>query len=196
MTHAELVERAAQWLRSSWRCRVVITEMAGGTAIPDAIGWTGFASILVECKTSRADFATDMRKLHRRADRIMGNYRFYLTEAGLLAPHEIPEGWGLAEIQGRRIIKTKQVACDGNADWRDERQLLLSCLQRLGVVSVIGVSVRRYTFTQTKCRATVGVVVEETDAARAAAKDTPEPTEQQALEMARSNTGGETRGDR
>ena len=157
MTHTELVERAAAWLRGSWRCRVVITEMAGGNETPDAIGWTSFASILVECKASRADFTADAQKPHRRAGRFMGNYRFYFTEAGLVAPDEIPERWGLAEIHGRRIIKTKQVACDANADWRDERQLLLSCLQRLGAASVNGVSVKPYTFAQTKCRATVGV---------------------------------------
>jgi hypothetical protein len=163
VTHAELVDRAATWLRSAWRCRVVITEMAGGSQVPDAIGWTGFASILVECKTSRGDFANDGKKYHRRAGRLMGNYRFYLTEAGLLAPDEIPGRWGLAEIRGRRIVKVKQIACDGDAGWRDERALLVSCLQRLGAASVEGVSVKPYTY-KTKCRATVGAAVEDVSA--------------------------------
>ena len=168
MTHAELVQRAAAWLRGTWRCRVVITEMDGGGQIPDAIGWTGFASILVECKTSRTDFAADAKKSHHRRDRMMGNYRFYLTEAGLLAPEEIPPRWGLAEIRGRRIMKIKQLACDGDADWQDERALLLSCLQRLGAASVTGISVKPYTY-ETKCRASLGVAVN--NAARAAAKE-------------------------
>ena len=34
------------------------------------------------------------------------------------------------------------------------------------------------------------------DAARAAAKDSPEPTEQQPLDIAHLNNGGETRGER
>jgi hypothetical protein len=135
--------------------------MAGGREVPDAIGWGPFSSVLVECKVSRADFAADLRKVHRRAGHTMGNYRWYLTPAGLLTPDEVPDRWGLAEIQGRRVVKVKQCACDGNANWRYERGLLLSALQRLGAASVTGVSVKPYTYCETKCRATLGVLREQ-----------------------------------
>jgi hypothetical protein len=39
-THAQLVQRAALWLRNNERCRVVLTEQTTGSGeIPDALGW-------------------------------------------------------------------------------------------------------------------------------------------------------------
>ncbi|MEL6349833.1 MAG: hypothetical protein AAFV53_42410 [Myxococcota bacterium] len=76
---------------------------------PDAIGWRGDYSILVECKTSRSDFFADKKKaIFRFPDRCPGQERWYLTPKGLVKPREVPKGWGLAEVRGRRIIKVKQ----------------------------------------------------------------------------------------
>ena len=161
MTHDELVARAAAWLRSSWRCIVVITEMAGGIEIPDAVGFTPYCSVLVECKASRSDFLRDRDKCVRRIDsRGMGQHRFYFAEPGIIRQDEVPRGWGLAEVDGRRVRKVLVVdECGGRDGWRDERALLVSCIRRLGAASVSGVSVKPYTY-ETKCRATVGVGVE------------------------------------
>ena len=55
MTHAQLVEKAVEWLRA-YRCGVVLSEQACVSGeMPDAIGWKRAShSVLVECKISRA----------------------------------------------------------------------------------------------------------------------------------------------
>ena len=51
MTHDELVQRAADWLRKTKKCSVVLTELMGGSSeMPDAIGWYVGYSILVEAR--------------------------------------------------------------------------------------------------------------------------------------------------
>jgi hypothetical protein len=130
MTHGELVDRAAKWLRNSaqipagYQCRgkdviakkacgVVLTEYASsGLEHPDAIGWcnAGGTSILVECKSSRADFLADRRKSFRReqaSDFALGNFRFYMAPLELLKVEEIPSKWGLLEVSGKRVLVSK-----------------------------------------------------------------------------------------
>ena len=99
MKHATLCSAAGRWLANSLQCGVVLVERATATTeTPDAIGWKGTCSYLVECKTSRADFLTDAKKLFRKnAERGMGYYRLYLTPEGLLEASDIPDGWGLYE---------------------------------------------------------------------------------------------------
>ena len=57
MTHAQLVEKAVEWLRG-YRCGVVLSEQACISGeMPDAIGWKKAChSVVVECKVSRPDF--------------------------------------------------------------------------------------------------------------------------------------------
>lgn len=104
MTHGELVSRAAQWLRGTMRCGVVLSERGAGLEIPDAIGW-GKHVVVVECKVSRADFFSDRKKPHRVYG--MGQKRFYLTPPSLVGAHEVTEGWGLAVATPRciRIVR-------------------------------------------------------------------------------------------
>jgi hypothetical protein len=104
MTHAQLVEVGAHWLRTTRRCWVVLREPRSyGVEIPDVIGWHGGFSYAIECKTSRADFVADQKKQWRMAGRRLGRVRFYLTEPGLLCPSELPEGWGLLEVNHGRV---------------------------------------------------------------------------------------------
>lgn len=97
LSHAELVQRAARWLRNTKKCGVVLTERKGYSEAPDAIGWRyGPGSILVECKASRSDFFADRKKPFRQnPDGGMGQTRYYLTPPRLIKPEEVPEGWGL-----------------------------------------------------------------------------------------------------
>ena len=107
MKHSYLVARAERWLRNSFHCRVVLTELVAYTVtgeIPDAIGWVNGRSILVECKTSRSDFFADKKKTARNPClNGLGHWRFYLAPQDLIRPDELPEGWGLYEIHGRQI---------------------------------------------------------------------------------------------
>lgn len=83
MTHAELVTRAAKWLKNFMRCRVVLTELVALTSSgerPDAIGWVFNQSILIECKANRSDFYADSKKRARHEGYpALGAWRFYLT---------------------------------------------------------------------------------------------------------------------
>lgn len=97
ITHDRLVSCAKRWLTHSKGCRVVAAELRSGIfEEPDAIGWSSYgASILIECKVSRSDFFADRKKSRTG----VGREKWYLTPPGLVKPHEVPEGWGLAEYR-------------------------------------------------------------------------------------------------
>lgn len=107
MTHKELVNKAAKWLKNFFHCRVILTEMVAYTKsceTPDAIGWVFNQAILIECKSSKSDFYNDRKKRARHGlFPALGVWRFYLTPPGLLKPEEIIDGWGLYEVHGRSI---------------------------------------------------------------------------------------------
>ncbi len=111
MTHDDLIEIAAIWLRK--KCGIVITEMATSGEEPDAIGWgTGGQSILIECKATRSDFMSDRKKLYRREPTLgIGCYRFYMAPKGLIDPEELPENWGLIEINNGKARVKKRARC-------------------------------------------------------------------------------------
>lgn len=103
--HDQLVQRAARWLRTTVGCRLVLTEARCNWCWeqPDAIGWKGVESYVVEVKVSRSDFLRDRKKVHARTGRGLGLYRYYLTPAALLKPADIPEGWGLLELHVDKV---------------------------------------------------------------------------------------------
>ena len=135
VSHADLVFAGHQWLRFSVRPRhyVVLSEIASAVhETPDVIGWaTGF-STLVECKATRNDFAADRKKSFRRYPETgMGYHRWFLAPKGLLRSEEVPEKWGLAELSGSRILKTKKPAPFLERNWQNEMHLLSSAVRRL-----------------------------------------------------------------
>lgn len=74
---------------------------------PDTLGFRSGVSCLIECKTSRSDFLADRKKCFRKDPTLgMGDWRFMLTPKDLIKVEELPEGWGLLETTGKRIIKT------------------------------------------------------------------------------------------
>jgi hypothetical protein len=137
MTHDKLVGRSVAWLRS-YGCGVVLSEQScAGGETPDAIGWKrGCHSVTVECKISRADFLADREKPFRRKPEIgMGCERFYLTPARLLAPDELPAGWGLLEPRGRlvEVVCASSKKLRSSVGFRHEMNLLLASLRRVEV---------------------------------------------------------------
>lgn len=110
ITHKQAVQRIIRWMRFSRRCSVVIAELKTyNTEIPDVIGWYGASSTLIECKVSRADFLSDKNKHFRRYEEAgMGNLRYFATPKDLLSPDELPEGWGLLEIEEHCIREKKK----------------------------------------------------------------------------------------
>lgn len=137
MTHAELVDRAEKWLRSSG-CQTVVTRASVMTLEqPDAIGWpaSGFSK-LVECKVSRADFLRDAKKPHRGYNGLaMGCFRYFLVPCNLVTADEIPLRWGLlyAAPRGIRVVRTADQFPEWNV--REElKHLLAECRRRDGMV--------------------------------------------------------------
>lgn len=60
--------------------------------------------------------------------------RFYMTPAGLLSPGELPEHWGLLEVEGRTVRVARQAAREDRravAGMRQEIGLLVSALRRV-----------------------------------------------------------------
>lgn len=115
LTHADVVARAVRWLRGHHACSSAYAELVvmGVPVIPDAIGFRRGWSILVEAKVSRSDFRADLGKaIHRNPDSCPGQERWYLTPPGLLSPHELPRGWGLAEV-GLRTVRIRAQADRG-----------------------------------------------------------------------------------
>jgi len=107
MTHGDLVKRAGRWLRNTLHCGVVFEEMVSIIPeIPDAIGWVGGKSIVVECKTSTSDFRAGLKKWHRShgSEAALGMWRFYLSPPGVIPHTEVPGGWGLYEVHGRSVV--------------------------------------------------------------------------------------------
>jgi hypothetical protein len=77
MTHSELVELGMNWLRKPYAnmanhghsgCGVIVSEICAATwggEQPDVLGFSGKKTILIECKTSLADFRRDKDKPFR-----------------------------------------------------------------------------------------------------------------------------------
>jgi len=168
MNHDELVKKASSWLSNTKRCSIVITEMGSSTSeIPDAIGWNGSHSTLVECKVSVTDFKNDHRKPARRHSRFcMGNNRYYMVPADLvdfaIAIENSPEGWGVIKAvrNSCRVI----IQSDNFPEVAKDREILLliSSIRRIAMTRqpLTGMNVRCYTFGKTNdndVRATLGI---------------------------------------
>lgn len=98
MEHNKLIEIGYKWLMK--RCTFVITEMKTiNTEIPDAIGFKSDVTFLLEAKTSRSDYFVDFKKDFRLNPEMgVGDFRFYITPIGLIKIDELPNGWGLIEV--------------------------------------------------------------------------------------------------
>ena len=110
LTHKNLCGIAVRWLKRTNSaggpgCQVAVSEIASGWngEIPDAIGFRVGAidegCVVVEVKTSRADFLSDRTKPHRNgATKGLGNWRYYMCPDGLIGKKELPERFGLLYV--------------------------------------------------------------------------------------------------
>tara|TARA_Y100000588_G_scaffold153442_1_gene167561 strand:- start:17010 stop:17579 length:570 start_codon:yes stop_codon:yes gene_type:complete len=115
MTHDDIADFAAERLRTmgyKFTCSNLTSRKHREQ--PDALGInTKGRSILVEVKTSRADFFADKKKPFReKPSKGIGDIRVYLTTKGLVKPEEVPYGWMLWEVHGKakptlKVIKGK-----------------------------------------------------------------------------------------
>lgn len=138
-THKQLVRRIATWLKNQRQSSIVITELVTSAyEVPDIIAWqSGAHSVLVECKVNRADFLSDKAKFFRRQEGYgMGNRRYYAAPTGIIAPEELPDGWGLLEVETHRICTSVEPKLK-EANKRCECTMLMSALRRLEISTAV-----------------------------------------------------------
>lgn len=139
LSHTLLVEKAVEWLRTRYRCGIILSEQYCATGeVPDAIGWKGSChSVLVECKVSRADFVADANKAFRlKPQEGLGCERYYLAPAGMILRDELPVGWGLLEYVKRTVSMVKKAprkSMRTEVGLMKEMNLLLASLRRVEV---------------------------------------------------------------
>jgi len=147
LTHSVLVKIAEKWLLK--RCGFVFSELVTlAMETPDSIGFRSGSSILIECKANKADFFSDKKKIFRQNPWMgVGAFRYYMCPKHLIKQHELPEKWGLIEIneQGaaRKKVGPTGNIWNGNSEWYFERNienevaLMYSALRRLHLHGVI-----------------------------------------------------------
>ncbi|KQR22886.1 hypothetical protein [Deinococcus sp. Leaf326] len=111
LTHSDLVRVARRWLFQHGH-GVVFSEFQymGQKEFPDGLGFrpTLDYTVLIECKATRSDFLADAKKPFRiHPERGMGDFRWYMAPVGLLQLADLPENWGLLEVDVRgRVAET------------------------------------------------------------------------------------------
>lgn len=110
MKHDEIADFCVKKLRSmglKFSCSNLTS--ATNAEQPDVLGINAQGeSILIEVKTSRADFFADKKKPWRLDSELgIGDFRVYLTPKDLIKTEEVPYGWMLWEVHGKKkpIIK-------------------------------------------------------------------------------------------
>lgn len=99
--------------------------------IPDVIGWCSWVSVLIEVKTSRADYFRDSLKPFRLFGNLsMGELKYYICPTDLISIYEVPEYWGLLYIDESYNITIEKRAVIHDANLKSERALLLSNIRR------------------------------------------------------------------
>lgn len=127
--HDELVKLAKNWLHNQG-CGIAFAEPRPMNCYehPDAIGWKGGYSILVECKISIEDFFSDKSKMARKLPtRGMGYYRWYMAPKGLIRPDLLLPNWGLLEVKNGLCYKTVRAEHQPRNDLAEIQLLASKC---------------------------------------------------------------------
>ncbi len=122
MKHAQLVTRAADWLRLRYGCGIVLSEQYCVTGeVPDVIAWRKphVNRCWWDCKVSRADFLADANKAFRLKPEKTDWEASASTwrPQAMIAAAELPKYWGLLECKGREV---KLVVKPGKVDLRTQ----------------------------------------------------------------------------
>lgn len=150
----------ADWLPT---CSIVTTELVSfASEYPDVLGFTnGNNSVLLEAKISREDFKRDFKKDFRiNPEKGMGEYRLYIAPKGLIKIEELPNGWGLIEVNDKNKCRIVRKAEQQEANKKREMIVLTSLIRRIGQNPPKGVSIKCYTY-ETKNNATLTVLNED-----------------------------------
>ena len=146
LTHHELCQIAYKFLKRNgfkvcFHDRFIAVTSTGEQ--PDAMGFRNSASCLIEAKCSRADLLADRKKRFRKNPSLgMGDWRFFISEPGIISIEDLPPGWGLLHVVNGRVRKVhgwpRGNCCWGNPDDKPftgnkqvECDYMLSALRRM-----------------------------------------------------------------
>jgi hypothetical protein len=139
MTHRELCFKAARHLKTKGiqpfhRCQYVVCELERIGESPDAFGFGGCTTQLIEVKISRNDFLSDKKKYWRKNPYSgLGQFRSYLCPEGMIKTSELPNNWGLLYAsESGRITEIIQPSFQ-ESSYIAEFQLITSILRREGI---------------------------------------------------------------
>lgn len=119
LTHDQLCDIACRFLQSNGFKVAFHDKFRAWTSYgeqPDAIGFRNGASCLLEAKCSRSDLLADRKKPFRiDPSKGMGDWRFMISEPGIVEVADLPEGWGLLHVVKGRVKKIH--GWPGNCHW-------------------------------------------------------------------------------
>lgn len=101
LTHKEVAIKATKFAQRIFGCPIGAWEFCGGWNKEKCDGFivNSRFSFLIEAKVSRQDFKKDAQKDFRKNENQgVGDFRLYACPKGLLSLEELPEKWGLIEI--------------------------------------------------------------------------------------------------
>lgn len=146
-THRQLCEIGAKLLKrpasaNGHGCHFALIEAACYRENPDVIGFRhgtqtwreiddkpylcGYdvGTVLLEAKTSRADFLADKNKPHRiNPETGIGKWRYFICPVDLIKPEELPEKWGLIYVKPSGHCKYIKgaMAVPKESDWNGKK---------------------------------------------------------------------------
>lgn len=139
MKHKDLCLLSAKYLRNKGiqpyhRCQYAVSDLDRIGEKPDAFGWGGSTTQLIEVKTSRSDFLSDKKKIWRQIPHLgLGAFRSYLCPIGLIEISDLPDKWGLLYVSDdNKITVIKQPEMQ-ESNHIDEINLITSILRREGI---------------------------------------------------------------
>lgn len=132
--HYKLCCAAAKWLQKNQYCKYVAVELITyGGENPDVWGTTGWNTHIIEVKTSRRDFLSDLKKISRQPGKGMANFRYYLLPEGAVDPAEVPEKWGILLHDGEKITCLFRDAQNHGTEINEDIAMLCSIMRREGI---------------------------------------------------------------
>lgn len=139
LTHRNLCNIAAKYLRNKGiqpfhKCQYSVCELERVGECPDAFGWGGSSTQLIEVKVSRSDFLSDKKKFWRIfQERGLGRYRSYLCPEWVIKVEDLPDKWGLLYVSENGNVSEVKKAEPQESNMIEEINLLTSILRREGI---------------------------------------------------------------
>lgn len=136
VSHRELCIIASKYLKNKGiqpfhKCQYVVCELERVGESPDAFGFGGNTTQLIEVKVTRSDFLSDKNKFWRKDPlRGIGRYRSYLCPEGIILERDLPKYWGLLYLNDKgKIVEIKKPELQ-ESNSQQELNLIISIMRR------------------------------------------------------------------